>query len=312
MCCGDSLYIIYKAPKLNNFGTTGLEYIYIDPKGKKTYKDHNKLIDNPNGVLANTLKPLFTTSMVRIMILHFRTLYNHRPIVVCLSVDVSGLVMMDKTTTGVWLLHSTPRFPFTRNNNFYPSSGAKNAQTFICVTFKYNEFKKIGQHLLNIAAYPFEGIIPTDFHTELQEAANKSWNNRTPGERIQDLSSAGGASFRSIAKKLYKEGDLYVAIAKTYSTDVKVQTWPCSQDGSYCENPQVINIKSVKTDLGNGEVKWTAGNDHSKWCVSTDNSKNMNLDLICIADVNRAVSQYERPGGALCFKHKEAMTVNGM
>ncbi|KAF1377991.1 hypothetical protein PFLUV_G00206590 [Perca fluviatilis] len=64
-------YIIYKAPKLNNIGTTGLEYIYIDPNGKKketlttdlTYKP----INHPNGVLANTLRPIFTTSMVRIM-----------------------------------------------------------------------------------------------------------------------------------------------------------------------------------------------------------------------------------------------------
>ena len=61
---------MYKAPKLNNLKTTGLEYIYIDSNGKEgTSKSHNKLINNTNGVLANTLRPLFkpTTSMVRIM-----------------------------------------------------------------------------------------------------------------------------------------------------------------------------------------------------------------------------------------------------
>lgn len=59
-------YIIYKAPKLNNIGTTGLEYIYIDSNGE-TSKDPNKHINTVDGVLANTLRPIFTTSMVRIM-----------------------------------------------------------------------------------------------------------------------------------------------------------------------------------------------------------------------------------------------------
>ncbi|XP_039635423.1 deoxyribonuclease-2-beta-like isoform X2 [Perca fluviatilis] len=312
-------YIMYKAPKLNNIGTKGLEYIYIDPKGKKTSKDHNKLINNTNGVLANTLRPLFkpTTSMPA----DFGFIsYSDQPPdgkgVPDKFGHSKGLVMMDKAKTGVWLLHSVPKFPFKRDNNFYPTSGSVYAQTFICVTFNYNQFNKIGQHLLNISAYPFDHHIPTDFYNELKEAANKSSGNRIPGEIIQHLTSAGGTQFRSFAKKLYKEerpqqgiyeGDLYLTIAKEYNTDVKVQTWPCNQDKPYCEQnqPQVINIKSVKADLGNGEVKWEvewkAGNDHAKWCVAKDN----NNHLICIADVNRALKQYTRPGGALCFNHQQ-------
>uniref|UniRef100_A0A8C9ZUZ3 Deoxyribonuclease-2-alpha n=1 Tax=Sander lucioperca TaxID=283035 RepID=A0A8C9ZUZ3_SANLU len=226
--------------------------------------------------------------------------------------------MMDKDQTGVWLLHSTPKFPFERDQNkknFYPPSGVANAQTFICVTFNYDQFKQIGQHLLNIAAFPFDHHIPPDFHKELINVTEKDLNKSRPGEGIQELTSAGRTSFRSIAKKLYKEeerpqqqqgindGDLYLTIAETYKTDVRVQTWPCQQDKPYCEQnqPQVINIKSVKANLGNGEVKWTAGVDHSKWCVAKDN----NNHLICIADVNRALSQYKRPGGGLCFVHQQ-------
>ncbi|XP_034751447.1 deoxyribonuclease-2-beta-like [Etheostoma cragini] len=203
---------MYKVPKLNNQGTEGLEYLYIDSNGNiETSKDHSKLINDPDGVLGNTLKPLLKlpTSMPKDF--GFIT-YNDQPPPDDKGVTPSvnskfghskGLVMMDKTT-GVWLLHSVPKFPFKRDNNFYPTSGAAKAQTFICVTFKYAEFQKIGQHLLDIAAFPFESHFPADFHDQLKKAAIIKWNNREPGEKIQDLESDAGTQFKSIAKKLYK------------------------------------------------------------------------------------------------------------
>ncbi|CAM4575233.1 unnamed protein product [Leuciscus chuanchicus] len=257
------MYIIYKAPKLNNIGTTGLEYIYIDSNGE-TSKDPNKPINADKGVLANTLRPIFTTSMPA----DFGFIsYSDQPPdknAPQKSGHSKGVVMMNKDR-GVWLLHSTPKFPVKRDNNFWPSTGTTNAQTFICVTFKYNEFKKIGQHLLDISAFPFDDHIPADFHEELIKVTN---NNPTPGTGIHDLTSARGTLFRSIAKKLYKEeerpqqgiydGDLYLTIAETYNTDVRVQTWgrQCGREGSYCvqNQHQVINIASVKADLGNREV----------------------------------------------------------
>uniref|UniRef100_A0A8D0D862 Deoxyribonuclease-2-alpha n=1 Tax=Sander lucioperca TaxID=283035 RepID=A0A8D0D862_SANLU len=295
----------------------GLEYIYIDPKGKKTYKDHNKLINNTNGVLANTLKPLFkpTTSMVRIMF----KLYSDQPPPDGKGVPdkfghSKGLVMMDKTT-GVWLSHSTPQFPFERDqNNFWPDSGATNAQTFICVTFKYNEFKKIG----NVLTFTFDHQIPAGFHEELRQVTKKDLEKRPKRDaskvKTQDLTSAAGTTkFRSFAKKQYKVGDLYLTIAETYTaikkinTDVRVQTWGQQSDGSYCElnQRQVIKIESVGQTAGLGG--WPNTKDHSKWCVAKDDKNN----LICIADVNRAYTQYERPGGALCFEHKEFKTNMG-
>ncbi|XP_031136382.1 deoxyribonuclease-2-beta-like [Sander lucioperca] len=336
-------YIIYKVPVTDK--TTGLEYLYIDSAGKKkdtlTTDPTYKPINHPNGVLANTLRPIFTTSMTDNF--GFITYSDQPP--GCNAIDTfghsKGLVMMDKTTTGVWLLHSTPRFPFRRDQNkFWPDSGAKNAQTFICVTFNYNTFQQIGQHLLDINAFTFDDHIPNNFHENLKNLRRTENNNRPQRVnqvKIQDLTSAGGTLFRSIAKKQYEggeepeddqcgdeppptkkprteppptiqepkeeyDGDLYLTIAETYTTNVKVQTWCSKKESSYCKGPQVIRIKSVKTNLGNVEVKWRPGKDHSKWCVA----KNNNNHLICIADVNRALSQYERPGGGLCFIHQQA------
>ena len=54
----------------------------------------------------------------------------------------------EKAKTGVLLIHSTPRFPFTRDpKTFYPPSGQDNAQIFMCVTFNYDQFKLIGNDL---------------------------------------------------------------------------------------------------------------------------------------------------------------------
>lgn len=65
------------------------------------------------------------------------------PLIYAVSLP-TGVLMLDRQT-GVWLSHSTPKFPGEfRRNNFWPSSGDVNAQTFICVTYSYDKFKDIG------------------------------------------------------------------------------------------------------------------------------------------------------------------------
>ncbi|XP_038590334.1 plancitoxin-1-like [Micropterus salmoides] len=303
-------FILYKAPKLQ--ALTGLEYLYIDPHETTTmkpYKPGYKDIKHPNGVLANTLRPLFTP--IRSMQPNFGFIsYSDQPpgcSVLKQFGHSKGVVMVEKLGTegtGVWLLHSTPQFPFNRDpNHFWPDSGEKNAQTFICVTFPYSEFSKIGNHLQYIRAFPFEHDVPDSFHQELKDAVNWGWTPSVPPLRdFQSLTSSGDQSFRSFSKQQPDEeevGDLYVTIAKALSSDLKVQTWGCQhgREDSYCDVHKVLNIKSVATDLGN----WQAKNDHSKWCVATDQNKHWS----CFADVNRAITQYERRGGALCIQNEK-------
>lgn len=56
-----------------------------------------------------------------------------------------GVVMLDRQT-GVWLSHSTPKFP-KDHTTFWPDSANNNAQTFMCVTYSYDTFNEIGKSL---------------------------------------------------------------------------------------------------------------------------------------------------------------------
>lgn len=64
-CLFNLRYIIYKTPRSQQL--TGLDYIYMDSTGVIETTPNNKGINHPDGILANTLKPLFTSirQMVR-------------------------------------------------------------------------------------------------------------------------------------------------------------------------------------------------------------------------------------------------------
>ncbi|KAK2863553.1 hypothetical protein Q5P01_003086 [Channa striata] len=304
-------FILYKAPKnvqrTNQPTTTGLEYMYIYPHGSQIASTRNqKPINDPTGVLANTLRPLFKDKNLMPQDFGFIS-YSDQPPEKNAGHTFGhskGVVMLDRTNTGVWLLHSTPRFPYKRDQNFWPPTGHKNAQTFICVTFPYGEFEKIGKHLQYIKANPFDHHIPPDFIDELQKVVNK--NGVAPSSFSHVLTSAEVKSFVASQNNYWLvigDADLYVVILKAANSAVKVQSWGCQHGrikGIWDVGGKTVeNTVCLKTEFGN----WKPTKDHSKWCVTTD----QNRPWTCIADVNRSESQFERPGGALCIRN-EAIT----
>ncbi|XP_053195548.1 deoxyribonuclease-2-beta-like [Scomber japonicus] len=315
-------YILYKTPKSQEKQLTGVDYVYIYPDATDNNKTISRLntkpIDDPKGILANTLRQLIDFDNNNpTPNFGFISYSDQPPKNLKLSVDHSyghskGVVMMEKDQTGLWLLHSTPRFPQI-GQNFYPESGTKKGQTFICVTFKYNQFKAIGTHLQYINAFRYYEHIPPDFHVEFQQPKQPK-----PGEKrkmidinkFQELKSRNNKTFNSIAKLLSDKpevGDLYVTISKAVDSDVRAQTWGCQKGRhrSICSKSgkKVENILSVQPNSTWKE--WRATADHSKWCVAMDQNK----PWTCIADVNRSESQYKRPGGALCVKDEKIANI---
>uniref|UniRef100_A0A3Q1GFM6 Deoxyribonuclease-2-alpha n=1 Tax=Acanthochromis polyacanthus TaxID=80966 RepID=A0A3Q1GFM6_9TELE len=191
-------YILYKYPHKAKQPGSGLKYLYMDDRTNGWILS-SKII-NESGALANTLKPLldFYTK-------HFGyILYNDQPPKPCPASSShghsKGVVMLD-TQTGVWLSHSTPKFPAYRNRNFWPNNGNRNAQTFLCVTFPHATFRDIGKQLKYIHVYPFDYYIPTDFPKELGCLTKQGcYPTTSPWFRIATLTSNAGRKFYSFAK----------------------------------------------------------------------------------------------------------------
>ncbi|KAM3599176.1 uncharacterized protein V6R79_001239 [Siganus canaliculatus] len=250
-------FILYKAA--NSYA-----YFYIDDKEADW---GSRPINDNNGCLGMTLEPYTNTNSVSSGFIA----YSDQPPQGSAGQQhghSKGLIMMDKTNI-VWLLHSTPKFPFDQSS-FYPPSGKTNAQTFICVTFMKKDAPKIAKHLWYIYPKRFEVRTYPDYD-DLFKDDHKVPN--TTSDLYQDLTSSGGKTFRSFVKKVLRddagpssakkpknnnapdeaEDDLYVTIAEeTADKHVVVQTWGRQRGRapSYCVpgRKHVHNVNSHRQD----------------------------------------------------------------
>lgn len=285
-------YILYKLPDRIDSVT----YLYMD-ENTNGWKLSEKNISS--GALMNTLQPLLDFYDRKTEGFGYM-LYNDqppRPYAAPSSFGHSkGVVMLDRQT-GVWLSHSTPKFPTYRSKEFWPKSGNVNAQTFICVTYAYNQFKEIGLQLKYIHAYSYDSELPSTFHNELRCVAQRScYPKQEPWFSVMNLTSTRGRKFSSFAKYKRFGDDLYSGlIARNVMQNLYAKSWgkmrtPLPPD---CTSiPQVYNVKEVQLPVGEA---FSDTVDHSKWCVTADDG------WTCIADMNREESQKDRGGGAICI-----------
>ncbi|XP_040896016.1 deoxyribonuclease-2-alpha-like [Toxotes jaculatrix] len=287
-------YILYKLPKVND---GGLSYLYMD-ENTNGWKLSRQNINSKSGTLANTLKPLFDFYDRKVEGFGYM-LYSDQPpdpYKAPASFGHSkGVVMLDRRT-GVWLSHSTPRFPAYHSKDFWPTNGNANAQTFMCVTYSYNEFREIGLQLKFIHAYSYDSDIPTTFQNELRCVAQRTClPKKEPWFRETTLTSVKGHNFHSFAKYKRFGDDLYSGfIVNSSEQDLYVKSWgkmrrPLPSNCSI--TPHLYNVKEVR--LPNMQP-FSDTVDHSKWCVTPGGG------WTCIADMNREESQMDRGGGAIC------------
>ncbi|XP_034737849.1 plancitoxin-1-like isoform X2 [Etheostoma cragini] len=289
-------YILYKFPRVMG---DGLSYLYMD-ESTNGWKVSKEKINSKSSTLANTLKPLLDFYDRQIKGFGYM-LYNDQPpnsnAAPSSFGHSKGVVMLDKGT-GVWLSHSTPKFPKYRSKDFWTDSGTANAQTFMCVTYSYDHFKEIGLQLEYIHAYSYDYDIPKTFYNELRCVAQRScYPKKEPWFRVKMLNSTEGHNFTSFAKYTRFQDDLYSGLILNHlNQDLYIKSWGRMHNPlpSYCNTAithHVYNVKEVK--LLNGEP-FSDTVDHSKWGVTSGGG------WTCIADMNREESQKKRAGGAIC------------
>ncbi len=144
--------------------------------------------------------------------------------------------------TGVWLSHSTPSFPTYQSQDFWPDNGRFNAQTFMCVTYSYDQFKDIGKfapvslshcfdciyysylskgsktlpfefsgvQLMYIHPFPYDYFLPTTFHNELKCVIEQNcYPTNAPWFNLKMLTSIKGSDFFGFAKYTHFEDGEY-------------------------------------------------------------------------------------------------------
>ncbi|KAM4722966.1 deoxyribonuclease-2-beta [Rhinophrynus dorsalis] len=298
-------FVLYKLPmfKINETAGSGLDYIYMDSTSQE-WQHGRFLINMTQSALGRALQQLYqdydkNNSVYMIYndappnMKNYTTQLGH----------TKGTLFFDKSQ-GFWLIHSIPHFPPILEDGYgYPSTGRRYGQTVLCVTYKYDEFKKIATQMLYYNPNVYNCSIPEMYQKELWNLQNVCLGGHLPWietTRLISLESSQGESFLNFAKSKYFVDDIFNAwISQKLRTNMLVETWQV--DGELPSNCSLqYHTYNIKRILLPTLSYFYSRNDHSKWCVSQ-----IHEDLwTCIGDLNRYPGQAWRSGGFICTQNK--------
>ncbi len=287
-------WTILKAPQ------TADDYLYAE-ENKTLYKPDLSLNDTTTGALSKTLQQLWNTDVSYLLYNDeppFSTSYNF-------SVGhTKGVLAVDNTQTGFWIVHSIPQFPV----------GPAEADTYLgllsnAYTYGQNAFCiSISATTADQLAFQFHLNIPNLYDTYLTNEVKEKYKNITSlveGHYLTNpicsstpLTSINGTKHMVFAKTKQWNNDLWSGcVAPSLQNDFSVESWlRGSEIGPSCSKFQVTDVESV---YFNSDFNWSEFNDHSKWATSIDGV------WTCHGDINRMTTQFVRGGGAICYKGNE-------
>uniref|UniRef100_A0A8D8Y5R0 Deoxyribonuclease-2-beta n=1 Tax=Cacopsylla melanoneura TaxID=428564 RepID=A0A8D8Y5R0_9HEMI len=296
-------------------------------------------IADPRSVLGQTLLPVYEqVSPVTYIVWNDDTPYSSKGSVWRPNVTSAGDVHTDdsasfghskgilaySSTGGFLLSHSVPKFPPDPDSSRYeyPESGKKFAQMAVCVTSKANTNSFI-EEMHNLL------MMMVNFKPQLYASnVNSFWpiNVRDKFEKLihpgqQNLGSPitssifygkGSAMIHSFGRSdVNSYQDCFQKLAVAYKTSIFAQTWldRIKHLPSNCLPP--LTVENVnKIEIYN-EASWSQTNDHSKWIVTKteDGAKSPSEPVLCIGDLNRAISTISRGGMFVCFKEWQLLNL---
>ncbi|XP_018595204.2 deoxyribonuclease-2-alpha-like [Scleropages formosus] len=314
---------LYKLPRLaHQLRGDGLQYLLMGP-GSEGWAPGAVEVNDSAGALGRTVGQLYQQREADEIAY---ILYNDQKpkeegsgfAVQHEKGHTKGVVLLDKTQ-GFWLVHSTPHFPPPKDEGefAYPSTGEKNGQNFLCVTYPLERFQTIGEQLSINEPLIYDCSVPDSMASSLPSLAalcGKSWSEGSnaslplsdplslvPSNRSVELASLAGTAFVSFAKGSSFENDLYHSwVAPALQSDLLVQFWHESAGvlPSDCsQNWEVLNVKTIS--LGSAD-EFSTTKDHSKWAVGTEDASG---SWICVGDINRNEAEEKRGGGTVCHSN---------
>ena len=324
-------WFIYKLPR----GTgpknhsTGDEFLYCDSGWNSELRlSKNKLNDAQNAV-TQTLKQLFAADHDAGYVLWNDeippTKSNPKPSNNVAKGHSKGILAFHKkTNTGLYLLHSTPRFPAVGEIEL-PDDEREYGQTFLCVTMDYATTVQIAEIVRlhhEPQVYAFKNL-PTDAGSPLAKLAH---HDHSPTDARHPLCadfrfrSKDRNEFRLFAKnKRWSEPGNGNSRGKDFwnhlvgpalRDNIDVETW---RRGEVFENLDVgsnnvtLDVLGVNlAGIGYHGYQWPFTKDHAKWGSTEHQPAGLLLrhpGFVVIADINRDESQAKRGGGGLAFQH---------
>jgi deoxyribonuclease II len=308
-------FFIYKVPELtagkNDDAADGFEYAYYDAAiDALKVGDPDRKVDkspyalnNDKGSLDYTLDSIFNKPDASTGWL----LYNDEiPESYKVTDDgnkghTKGLLAFDtKTNTGLWLLHSWPKYADIKAHQ---DPSPKFGQTYLCLALDLQSIEKIAAQMAKFQepqVFDFRqaGLPPT---SPLVTLANTRNFANTPGTNVITSKTRGGLDFTVIAKNREWNGDFWNdLVGPELQADINVETWirgpiaPVSDsDGIH----KTYDISYINLGPLGIHYAWPETHDHAKWAIT------VHSEWICVGDINRMISQRKRGGGTICFQN---------
>ncbi|KHJ92182.1 deoxyribonuclease II [Oesophagostomum dentatum] len=297
----------------NADNSKGYSFVYFDST-QTEWKKSSELINSRKSAIGVTVDQIYEKSTRKM----FKIAYNDdSPIRDAESGrgHSKGVALFDEKN-GFWLLHSVPNYPpinrplevSVTEKYDYPESGAKYAQSFLCLSLDADVLPEIGQYMRFAQVTPFIANLPDYFKKlapVLQDVVGKKSLGRS--DTIYNITASiktlEGKKITIFSKHKKSRSDLWHDfIAQNIKAQMAVETWRkgvAKDVGARCDEDKyhVYDINSL-TVLG---AKYSYSNDHSKWGISLDKK----VPVVCIGDINRQESQFKRGGGAVCMKDEK-------
>lgn len=279
----------------------GARYAYLDANLGSAYKiilgSHT---DGENEALPNTIAAINQISEESLNLY----VYNDEPPTLPWNPDgghAKGFIAFDNATqTGVYVMHSLPKFPNVSDSGFisyqFPHNTYMYGQNGYCITLD----KEILGHLMdNLPVETPNVYFASGLFQSLQP-------NSTEPHKITQFNLGNGDTHWYLTKNPTYPGFLYDDIMAPYfQTSLAVESWGRPYQDSVC--PPSANYAAINIDqiAFNSEDSWDHYSDHSKWAITVGES---NLNLACLCDMNRMVSQQVRGGSCLCSSNPSLYT----